>query len=88
MPYPACTSDDLNYYRMDGTYFDSYDPQTILNAMNESIAAGNDTFTCKFASEEIYAQARDGLTDELFPEAARTVEMISLRWRSCTGWIR
>ena len=71
--YPACVSDDLNYYRMNGIYFDAYDPQTILGAMNESIAAGNDTFTCKFASEEIYAQAREGLINDLFPEAARTV---------------
>ena len=27
--YPACVSDDLNYYRMNGIYFDAYDPQTI-----------------------------------------------------------
>ena len=71
--YPACVSDDLNYYRMNGIYFDAYDPQTILGAMNESIAAGNDTFTCKFASGEIYARAREGLINDLFPEAARTV---------------
>lgn len=71
--YPSCTSDDLNYYKMNGAYFDVYDPQVILNAMNESIAAGNDTFVCKFASSDVYAQARDGLIGELFPEAARTV---------------
>lgn len=71
--YPACVSDDLNYYRMNGTYFDAYDAQAILGAMNESIAAGNDTFTCKFSSGDIYARARDGLINELFPEAARTV---------------
>ena len=71
--YPACVSDDLNYYRMNGTYFDAYDPQTVLDAMNRSIAAGNDTFTCKFASEDIYMQARESLIGELFPEAARTV---------------
>ena len=73
VPYPACTSDDLNYYRMHGMYYDAYDPQAILNAMNDSISAGNDTFTCKFSSSEAYGQARDGLIGELFPEAARTV---------------
>lgn len=73
VPYPACVSDDLNYYRMTGTYFDAWDPQTILGAMNDSIAGGNDTFVCKFASSDVYIQARDGLIGELFPEAARTV---------------
>lgn len=73
VPYPSCTSDDLNYYRMQGMYYDTYDPQVILNAMNDSISAGNDTFTCKFSSSEAYGQARDGLIGELFPEAARTV---------------
>ena len=74
--YPVCGSDDLNYYRMNGTYFDAYDPQAILDAMNESIAAGNDTFTFKFASGEIYARAREGLISDLFPEAAAHSKMV------------
>ena len=71
--YPACTSDDLNYYRMNGMYYDSYDPQILLGDMNDSIYEGREMFVCKFSSSEIYQNARDAVIEELFPKAAQTL---------------
>lgn len=71
--YPACTADDLNYYKINGMYFDTCDPQKIMQTMNESISAGNSTFVCKFASGTVYDQVRDVLINELFPETAQNV---------------
>lgn len=71
--YPACTSDDLNYYRMNGMYYDSYDPQILLDDMNDSIYEGQEMFVCKFSSSEIYQDVRDAVIEELFPKAAQTL---------------
>ena len=73
VPYPACDSDDLDYYRMNGMYYETYDPGILLSAMNESIFAGEETFVCKFPDEAVYDEAREGLTGDLYPKAARTV---------------
>ena len=71
--YPACSQDDLNYYRLEGTYYDAYDPQLLLNAMNESIYAGEPMFVCKFSDGDVYEQARDGMVSDLFPRAAQNL---------------
>lgn len=71
--YPVCESDDLNYYRMNGMFYDSYDPQILLGDMNESIYEGQEMFVCKFSSPEIYQKAHDAVIEELFPKAAQTL---------------
>lgn len=71
--YPSCESDDLNYYRMNGMYYESYDPQILLGDMNDSIYEGQEMFVCKFSSPEIYREARDAVIEELFPKAAQTL---------------
>lgn len=73
--YPPCESEDLNYYRMNGMYYESYDPQILLADMNESIYAGDEMFVCKFSSAQVYADAKDSVIQELFPQAARTLGM-------------
>ena len=73
VPYPSCVSDDLNYYRMNGMYYDSYDSQILLGAMNDSIYKKEELFVCKFPDRETYAQARNEMIDGLFPRAARTL---------------
>ena len=72
--YPACTSDDLNYYRMNGMYYDSYDPQILLGDMNDSIYEGREMFVCKFSSSEIYQNARDAVIEELFRRRHRRLD--------------
>lgn len=71
--YPVCDQDDLNYYRINGMYYDSFDPQILLSAMNSSIYAGEEMFVCKFSGDDVYAQARDSMIDDLFPRAAQNL---------------
>lgn len=71
--YPACSMDDLNYYRMNGMYYDSFDAQILLSAMNDSIYAGEESFICKFPDSAVYAQARDAMINDLFPRAAQNL---------------
>lgn len=71
--YPVCDSDDLNYYKMNGMYYDSFDPQIMMSALNESIQAGEDMFVCKFSDAGVYAMARESMTEDLFPRAVRNL---------------
>ena len=71
--YPACDRDDLNYYRMNGMYYESFDTQILLGDMNESIYAGEEMFVCKFSSAEVYEEARDTVVNDLFSRAAQTL---------------
>lgn len=71
--YPVCNSDDLNYYKMSGMYYESFDPQILLGDMNDSILAGEEMFVCKFSDVQVYARARDELISGLFPKAARSL---------------
>ncbi|HIY29859.1 MAG TPA: hypothetical protein H9732_02990 [Candidatus Mediterraneibacter avicola] len=73
VPYPVCDSDDLDYYRMNGMYYDSFDADAILRDMNESIYAGEESFVCKFSSDDVYSMARDEVIDELIPLAAENL---------------
>lgn len=74
--YPVCDSDDLDYYRMNGLYYDSFDAQILLSAMNDSILAGEEIFVCKFSDAEVYSKARDSMIGELFPRAAQNLASV------------
>ena len=71
--YPSCTMDDLNYYRLNGMYYDSFDAQILLNAMNDSVYAGEESFVCKFSDSGVYAQAGDAMINDLIPRAAQNL---------------
>ena len=67
---PACTSDDLDYYRLNNLFYERADKWTLLNAMKASIRAKAENTTFKFASTETYEQAKQMLLDELLNSAA------------------
>ncbi|MDD2979088.1 MAG: transglutaminase domain-containing protein [Hespellia sp.] len=69
MVMPACTSMDRNYYVMNGLYYESYDSQQILKAMNDTIYSGGEQTVFKFASDEVYNEAHDPIISELIPTA-------------------
>lgn len=71
--YPVCDSEDLNYYQMNGMYYDAFDAQILLQAMNESIYAGEEMFVCKFADPSVYSTAREAMINDLFPRAAQNL---------------
>jgi len=68
--YPSCMMEDLNYYRLQGAYYESVDYYALLNRMKESIRNKADSVTFKL-SEEIYEQGKNLIIDELAGEAAQ-----------------
>lgn len=73
--YPQCQSSELNYYKLNGMYYETYDPDQILEAMNQSVYAQEVSFTCKFADADLYAQACDDILNRLVPEAVQNLLM-------------
>lgn len=74
--YPVCDSDDLNYYKMNGIYYDSADGQILLSALNDSIYAGKEMFVCRFSNLSVYSTAREIMVNELFPKAAANLASV------------
>lgn len=71
--YPVCDSSDLNYYQINGMYYETFDSELLLQRMNESVYAGEDSFVCKFASAEVYETAEAQMIDTLLPQAAQNL---------------
>lgn len=69
--YPECTSDDLNYYRMNGMFYESVDKKQLTNATYYSIDQKEGHTIYKFATRELYEQGITVLEKEVFPEAAQ-----------------
>ena len=70
---PACTSKVYNYYMLNGCYYETYDADAILKAMNETIYAGGAQTIMKFANEEVYAQAKDAVLNDLVSRAMQNL---------------
>lgn len=84
--YPECTSEELNYYRMNGMYYDVYDSERILNSMYDSIEAGESYTVFKFASDDLYWEAHDAVVYDLVKQGASYLgQWYGLReaWYSC-----
>ena len=58
IPLPSCTSDDYNYYKLNGFYYEYYDYNTIYNALMQSVWNGNSSIVLNFGSQEAYDSAR------------------------------
>lgn len=71
--YPVCDSDDLNYYKRNGMYYETFDPDEILGKMKEGIADRQEMFVCSFKDEEVYSQAVQQMIEELLPQAAQNL---------------
>ena len=57
--YPVCDSDNLNYFKLNNMYYESYDAATLMEKMKESYQKKEDSFTCEFSNPDVYAQARE-----------------------------
>jgi hypothetical protein len=71
--YPPCTSTDLNYYKLNGMYYEEFRADLLLNDMNESIYNRESSFTCKFANNSVYQQAHDRVLNDLVQQAAQNL---------------
>ena len=71
--FPQCTSMDLNYYRLNGMYYEEFRPDQILEAMNQTIYNQESSFTCKFANDSLYQEAHDVILNDLVQQAAQNL---------------
>lgn len=55
---PECTSEDYNYYKLNGYYYESFDYNTVYNALMNSVWNGESSIVMKFGSEEAYEAAK------------------------------
>ncbi len=69
--YPACTAEDLDYYRLNGMFYETAAKTPLLNAMKTSIRAKEGSTIFKFADDALYAQGKQLLMDQLMNSAAQ-----------------
>lgn len=63
MPLPQCTDDSYNYYKINGTWYDSYDEGTVYSVLADSLNQGYEKAEFKFGSEEAYSQAVEAMVN-------------------------
>lgn len=68
--YPACHSEDLNYYRLNDMFYETVDEGGLLNKLRASIDAKAESVTFKFADAALYEQGRQLMLDKLMNSAA------------------
>lgn len=73
IPYPECPSMDLDYYILNGMYYDGYDSYVMLLNITQSIYEMRPSFSCKFSYNDLYLQAHDDIINNLIPQAAQTL---------------
>lgn len=69
--YPACTSNDLNYYRMNGLYYETADRNQLIEAAHKSIDNKEETTVYKFASKELYEEAKAIMQKDVLNSSAK-----------------
>jgi len=55
---PSCTDDSYNYYKLNGMYYETWDYQTVYNALMDSVYNGRDHVVMKFGSAQAYESAK------------------------------
>lgn len=73
VPMPPCTSDDYNFYKLNGMYYESYDSETALKAMNYSIQNQEFKTVFKYENEETYQIAQADMKSQLLERAAQNL---------------
>lgn len=69
---PECTDDSYNYYKLNGTWYDTYDEGTVYQVLADSISQGYEKSEFKFAGRDSYSQAEAALVDgDLIERAVR-----------------
>lgn len=54
---PPCTSDDYNYYKLNGFYYETFDYDAVYNALMNSVWSDEASIVMKFGSQEAYDTA-------------------------------
>lgn len=58
VPLPACTDDSYNYYKMNQMYYETFDYNTIYNALMNSVWSDESYIVMKFGTQEGYETAK------------------------------
>ena len=69
--YPVCDSEDLNYYQLNGMYYDEFEPGQMREAICRSIENQKAYTIFKMSDDEIYQQTADEMHGSLMNEGAR-----------------
>lgn len=72
---PSCYDDSYNYYRMNGMYYDTFDPDEIYGVLMDSVESGQKSVTMLFGSGEAYQAAMQSLFEEGLTEDAASYVM-------------
>lgn len=70
---PACTSNVYNYYILNHCYYENFDTEEVLKAMNDTIYSGGGQTIFKFANDEVYYQAKDSILGDLASRAMQNL---------------
>lgn len=80
---PECTSDAYDYYKLNGFYYESFDRETIYQALMESVQSDETRIMMKFGSEEAYLEAQSALFEgDLLEEPGQYL----MRQNGVTSW--
>ncbi len=60
--YPACTSDEYASYNVEGTYFQKYDADAVMDKLKSAVDQKQKCVTLKFATKDVYEKAYAALT--------------------------
>lgn len=69
--YPLCEQDDLNYYKMKGMYYDTFDRDSMEDAMHMSIDAKEAASIFKMENRALYQQVVESMKSGLLEQGAR-----------------
>jgi len=68
---PVCTSNEYDYYVMNGMYYTENNSESYLKAMNNAISAKESSVVFKFSDNELYHEAKDQILGELAESSAQ-----------------
>lgn len=71
VPYPVCDSNDLEYYRINGLYYETFDENEIYEKMKAGIEQEQEMFAIRFSENAVYEVAKEKIIDNLIPQAAQ-----------------
>lgn len=73
---PECTDDSYNYYRINGMYYETFDYDTVYNALmasaEQTVSEGSGSIVMKFGSAEAFEEAKEELfTNKMYNDAVQ-----------------
>ena len=69
--YPPCQAEDLNYYQLNGMYYDTFDPGMLREVICRSIENRQAYTIFKISDDEVYQRVVDEMHGSLMEEGAR-----------------